>query len=150
MHVAAETEFFEIIEQVWLEPAGAFEPGDLVRRKTEIFQKIQSLLQPRRQQEAASRRQSAGEKFEHRRVRVAMVQIGLGHVELVEVGEQRADRVFHRRNLIRPRDSGGGDPSCILPRDNCVWACELLSSSRLAAADRAARQRRTYLYLPPE
>ena len=41
-----------------------------------------------------------------------MVQIGLGHVELVEIGEQRADCGIHGRDLIRPRDSGGGGPPC--------------------------------------
>ena len=89
--VAAETEVCEIIEQVWLEAAGAFQPRNVVRREAQLLQKIQRLLEPRCQQESAPRRQGAGEKFEHRRVGVAMVQIGLGHVELVEVGEQRAD-----------------------------------------------------------
>ena len=120
VHVAAETEVAQIIEQVLLEPAGALQPGDLVRREAKVLQKIERLLQPGRQQKSAPRRQGAGEKFEHRRIGIAMVQIGLGHVELVEVGEQRADRFIgailsapaiagEGRHLLRTACGGGGE-----------------------------------------
>ena len=89
VHVAGEAETREIIEQVLPEPAGAVEPVDLDRREAQVFQIIQRLLNPGGKQKSAPRRQIADEKLEHRRLRVAMIQIGLDHVDLIKIRKQR-------------------------------------------------------------
>ena len=107
--VAAEAEIAQIIEQIVFEPAGALEPGDLVCREAKVLQKIQRLLKPCGHEKAAPRRQGAGEKFEHRRIGRAVVQIGLGHVELVEVGEEWAGAWAHGGTILSaPAQQGRG------------------------------------------
>jgi len=87
--VAAEAEVGEIIEQVVAEPAGAPEPGDLRGREARVFKKIERLLQPGGEEKAAAGRQRADEELEYRGFRLAMIQVGLHHVELVKVRQQR-------------------------------------------------------------
>ena len=48
---------------------------------------IQRLLEPGSDEEATARRQVAEEKFKYSGFRLSMVQIGLDHVDLVEVGQ---------------------------------------------------------------
>src|SRR5215469_12448370 len=68
MDLAAEAEIAKIIEEVCVESTGALEPIDVGGREAKIFEEIQRLLQPGGKQEAAPRRQTAHEQFEHRRV----------------------------------------------------------------------------------
>jgi hypothetical protein len=85
---------------VWLEAGRTSQPRDIVGGETQVFQVIQGLLQSRRDQKSAARRQGAAEQFEHGRAGIAMIQIGLDHIELVEVGEQCA--CFGRHYVVMP------------------------------------------------
>ena len=67
----------------------AREPVDLVGGEAQVLEEVERLFEAGGHQEAAPRRQPADEEFEHRRLGLAMVQVGLDHVELVEVGQQR-------------------------------------------------------------
>ena len=87
VHVAGETQRGEIIDEVFAESAGAFQPGDFTVGETQGLKVIKRLLQPGGDEEAAPGRQVADEKFEYGGFRLAMVQIGLDHVDLVEVGQ---------------------------------------------------------------
>src|SRR4029077_7295487 len=82
INLAAEAESGKVIEEVFVESTGALEPIDVGRREAKLFQEIQRLRQSGGEQESALRRQAAHEQFEHRRVGVAMIQIGLNHVDL--------------------------------------------------------------------
>ncbi len=94
MDVAGETEIAEIVEKDFAEPAGALEPGDVGCREAKVREEIERLMQPRGQQKSAPRRQVAGEEFENGRLSIAMLQIGLDHVDLIKVRQQRTD-LFH-------------------------------------------------------
>jgi hypothetical protein len=98
VHVAAKTQRGEIVEKLLAETAGAFQPRYVGVGKMQRFQEIQRLRQARSEQEPATRRQGAGEEFEHRRIGIAMIQIGLNHGELIKVRQERAG-VFHRGGL---------------------------------------------------
>ena len=50
------------------------------------FKIAERLLQPGRHQKAPVWRKLAHEKLEHGRFRLAVVQIGLHHIELIEIG----------------------------------------------------------------
>ena len=65
-----------------------------------------ALLEAGGDQKSPARRKFANEKFEDRRLGLAMVQIGLDHVELVKVREQRAGQQVHL--TTRPRSAGNG------------------------------------------
>src|SRR5690242_1001688 len=88
MNLAAEAESAKIIEEVFVESPGALEPIDVGGREAKLFQEIQRLRQPGGEQKSASRRQATHEEFEHRRVGVAMIQVGLNHVDLIKIGQQ--------------------------------------------------------------
>jgi len=62
-----------------------------------VLQIVERLVKPRRHQETAPRRQLAGKELEHRRLRLAAIQISLDHVHLVEIGEQRTGQWIHRQ-----------------------------------------------------
>src|SRR5262249_14722282 len=83
-----ESESAEIIEKIVVKSARALEPTDVGRREVKIFEKIQRLLQSGGEQESAPRRQSAHEQLEYRGAGVAMIQIGLNHVDLIKIGQQ--------------------------------------------------------------
>jgi len=89
MDVTAETEVGEIVEEVVFEPAGAFKPIDFGRGEAKILKKIKRLMQPGGEQKSAPRRQRTDKQFEHCRVSIAMIQIGLDHVDLIKVGQER-------------------------------------------------------------
>src|SRR5271166_619063 len=55
-----------------------------------LLEEIERLLKAGREQESPPGGQLAHEELEHRGLRVAMIQVGLHHVELVKIGEQRA------------------------------------------------------------
>ena len=87
VHIAGKAKRREIIEHVLSEAAGALEPCDVGRGEAQIFQIVERLLEAGGEQKSAPPRQRAHEKLEHRGLREASIQIGLDHVELVEVGE---------------------------------------------------------------
>src|SRR5690242_20341465 len=95
MDLAAEAEIAQIIEQVVVESPGAREPIDVGGREAQLLHKIERLLQPSGDQKTAPRRQTAHEQFEYRGFGVAMIQIGLDHVDLIEVGQQWAGCGVH-------------------------------------------------------
>ncbi len=113
MDVAGESEAGKIIDQPLPEPAGAGKPVDFLGREAQVLEKIERLLEPGRDQETASRRQPADEELEHRRSGLAMIQVGLNHVELIEIGEQRVRRpihVGHLANAIKAEFAAGRQP----------------------------------------
>ena len=87
MHVAGEAEGGKIIEQVVAEASGAFEPVDVGGGELQRLEIIERVVEPGGEQEAAPRRQPPHEEFEHRLLVLAAIQIGLDHVEFVEIGE---------------------------------------------------------------
>ena len=90
MHVAGEAKVAQIVEQVFAEPPGAGQPVNVGFGKLQGFEIIERVGEAGGQQKAAPWRQTPHEKLEHRLFILALVQIGLDHVELVEVGEQWA------------------------------------------------------------
>jgi hypothetical protein len=92
---SGEAQRDEIIDHSLAEAATLGEPVDLVVREMQILQKLEHLLKPSGNEKAATRRQPPHEELEHRRSCLAMIQVGLHHVELVEIGEQRRRRVVH-------------------------------------------------------
>ena len=94
VHVAGEAKRGKIVEQPHPEPAAARQPLDLLRREAQLFE-VERLLEPGRHHEAASGREVAEEELEYRGLRLAMIQVGLNHVELVEIGQQRRRDVIH-------------------------------------------------------
>ena len=93
--IAGEAKTGKAVEQSFVEPVRASQPVDLFGREAKIFEKIQHLLEAGGDQKSPARREFADEKFEDRRLGLAMVQIGLDHVELIEVGEQGARQWIH-------------------------------------------------------
>ena len=87
VHVAREAQRRKIVDQVRPEAPGAFEPFHLGRGNLQRFKELQRLLQPGGDQEAAPGRQIAGEQLKDRRVRRPPVQVGLHHVDLIQVGQ---------------------------------------------------------------
>ena len=79
---------------------------------------LHRLLQPGGDEKAALRRQLAHEELEYRRPRLAVLQVGLDHVELVEVGEQRARgevRVVHGVTSAEGTRRAGVDATAVRP-----------------------------------
>ena len=109
MDVAGKPERGEVVDQIVAEPAGALQPGDVGFGELKILEIGEGVVEPGREQEAAPRRQPPHEELEHRLTGFATVQIGLDHVEFVEVGGEafvchgrlRAVRDFSR-NSGRP------------------------------------------------
>src|ERR1700738_2484977 len=77
----------------------AADPFQVIARETQLLEEIERLFKPGVEQETAPRRQFAHEKLEYRGLRVSMIQVGLHHVELVEVGEQRGFAGIHSEPL---------------------------------------------------
>ena len=65
---------------------GALQPVDLARRETQRLEIIEGIVEAGGKQKAAPLRQPAHEELEHGLLVLAAVQIGLDHVEFVEVG----------------------------------------------------------------
>ena len=64
MHVAGEAKVTQIIEEVVAEASGAFEPGDVGVRVAHGLEKLECVLEARRQHKAAPFRQPPNEEFE--------------------------------------------------------------------------------------
>ena len=95
VHVAGEAERGEIVEKLLAKAAGTLKPRQVGVGKAQRLQIIERLLETRGQQKSAPCRQSAGKEFEYRGLGIAMVQIGLDHVDLIKVRQQRTG-IFHR------------------------------------------------------
>ena len=104
MHVAGEAEGFQIVDEVVAEAAGAFKPIDFGGGEPDRLQIIERVFEPGGKQEAAPRRQPAHEEFEHRLLVLAAIQIGLDHVEFVEVGGEGTGDGRHGLSLARTTD----------------------------------------------
>jgi hypothetical protein len=85
--VAGEAKTGKVVEQSLVEPVRASKPVDLFGREAKVLEKIQHLLEAGGNQESPARRKFADKKFKDGRLGLAMVQIGLDHVELVEIRE---------------------------------------------------------------
>ena len=94
--IAAEPKSGEVIEKLLAETRTACQLLDFLRREPQVLQEVERRLESGRHQESASRRQLANEELEHGGFCVAMLKVGLEHVELIEVGEQRAGFGIHR------------------------------------------------------
>ncbi len=92
VHVAGETEGGKIVEQIVAKAPGAFEPIDLGGGEPQRFEIVERVVEAGGEQKAAPRRQPPHEKLEYRLLVLATIQIGLDHVEFVEIGEQGAGR----------------------------------------------------------
>ncbi len=95
VHVAGEAEGGEIVEQVLAEAAAVFEPRKFLVGEAQVFQIIERVLEAGGEQEAATIRQPPHEELEHGLLVLALVQVGLDHVELVEVGGEGAGEGDH-------------------------------------------------------
>ena len=82
------------------ETAGALEPVDLGGREAQGLQIVERIVEPGGKQEAAPLRQPPHEELEHRRAVLAAVEIGLHHVEFVEIGGERADGWHGRSGVL--------------------------------------------------
>src|SRR5262249_18558216 len=85
----------EIIDEVFAEPPGARQPIKLFGSKAQLGEKLEHLFEPGRNQKAALARKLAHEEFEARGLGLTAIEIGLHHVELVEIGQQCACRRVH-------------------------------------------------------
>ena len=71
------------------------QPRELVLGHAELFEVVEHLLQSGGDQKIAPRRQRAHEEFEHCGVGHALVEIGLQHRKLIQIGQQRALALAH-------------------------------------------------------
>lgn len=84
--IPRKAEIRQVAEEIVTEPARSGQPADLFLREAQVFEKGQGLIEPGRDQEAAARRELAHEELEDGRAHLPMLQVGLEHVELVEIG----------------------------------------------------------------
>ena len=101
MHIAGEAELAQVVEQIPAELAGGLEPFEFRRREAKVFEVVERLLEAGRKEKAAAGGQAADEEFENGGFCLAMIQVGLHHVDLIKVGQQcaRALRI-HRLSLV--------------------------------------------------
>ena len=95
LHVAGEAQLRQMIEEAVSEASALPEPVELLGREAQAFEKIERLLEPDSDEEPALGRKLAHEELEHRGPPLPMIQVSLDHVELVEVGEERARSRVH-------------------------------------------------------
>lgn len=60
-----------------------------------VLEKVQRLVETGGQQKSAPGRKFAHEKLENRGLRLAMIQIRLDHVELIQIGQQQCRDIAH-------------------------------------------------------
>ena len=89
MHIAREAERREVIDEIAAEALGALQPVNLTRREPQRLEIGEGIVEACGKQKTAPFRQAADEELEHGLLVLATVQIGLDHVELVEVGGER-------------------------------------------------------------
>ena len=97
-HVPGEAESPESLQLGRPEALGLGQPADVVVLEAEVFEVIEARFDAGGDEETPRRGQRADEKAERRSARHAAAQVARGHVELVEVGEQRVQA--GRRILI--------------------------------------------------
>src|SRR5262249_19745910 len=95
MDVAGEPEFSEIVDQVVAESSRAFEPIDFSSRKAQCLEVGEGILKPCREQESAAGWEPPHEKLKNGRLVLTAIQVGLDHIEFVEVSAERAGRWRH-------------------------------------------------------
>jgi hypothetical protein len=98
-----------MLQQPLPKSAAPRQPLDLLRREMQAFEKVQRLFEPSGDQKAAPGRKVANEKLENRGLRLAVIQVRLDHIELVEIGQQRTRGVIHsdtlaQRNVRSPQN----------------------------------------------
>jgi hypothetical protein len=87
-----------------------------------MAKKLEHLFEPGRDQKAALAGKLAHEKFKARGLGLAPIQIGLHHVELIEIGQQCACRRVHAATFTHSacRAEEGARPIAIARRANAV------------------------------
>jgi hypothetical protein len=91
--LAGETQLRETAQKAWTE-AGAFaQPLQFGLAELQRLERTQHLLEARRDEKVAARRELAHEELEAGEPVHAAVQIGLQHRELVQIGQQRSGHV---------------------------------------------------------
>ena len=101
MHVAGEPQGFQIVQARSTEPSGLCEPFQLSLADVQLFQEAQDLLQACGHQEATLGRQPPDEKLKDSRVHHALLDVGLHHGELIEVGQENGGAGVHSERLSR-------------------------------------------------
>ena len=96
--ITGEAQPREVVEEPVREPIVLPEPPDLFPRELQILKKIDGLLESRRHKEASASRKPTHKELEYGGVRLAMIQVGLKHVELIQISQQRACRRIHMAN----------------------------------------------------
>jgi hypothetical protein len=86
VHVAGEAECREVIDEIAAEAFRALQPVNLMRRETQRLEIGERIVEAGGEKKAAPFRQPPDEELEHGLLVLAAVQVGLDHVELVEVG----------------------------------------------------------------
>ncbi|GBD41042.1 hypothetical protein HRbin39_00417 [bacterium HR39] len=89
VHVAGKAPPGEELDGGFGKAAALAQPAQLPFAEAGRFQELHHLFEAGSDQEVAARRQRAHEELEARRRRHPGLEIGLVHVELVEIGEQR-------------------------------------------------------------
>src|SRR5262245_54576239 len=105
MDVAREAKIRKISEGAYAEPAGILEPVDLVCSEAQILEELERLLKAGGHQESPLGGKLTHEELKYGRFSLAMGEIGLNHIELIEIGKQRAptrvhSTLIHRRCFI--------------------------------------------------
>ena len=85
MHVAGESHPRKMLRKPAPEPPRALHPRQFLGRKAQLLQECQRLLQPRRDQKVAARRQFSHEELEHRDFPHAVRVVHIEHGELIQV-----------------------------------------------------------------
>ena len=105
MDVARKAKIGEVSKHARAEPAGVFEPADFVCAEAQILEELKCLFKAGGHQESTPRGKPANEQLKDRRLSLAMGEISLNHIELIEIGKQRArtrvhSTLIHRRCFI--------------------------------------------------
>ena len=98
--VAGEAQAPEVIEEPVREPIVLPKPIDLFLRELQVLKKVEGLLESCRHEEASASWKPTHEELEYGRIRLAMIQICLKHVQLIQISQQRACRWVHVANPV--------------------------------------------------
>ena len=119
--VAGEPERGERLDVLGAEPELVAQVREILLGEPDVLEEPEARLEPRRDQEAAARREPAHEEAERGGVGHPAAQVARRHVQLVEVGRQRAR---HRSFLAEPvglqgssRPTARWGPPC--PQSEC-------------------------------
>ena len=87
VNFAGKAKAREVVQEIPVKATCLLQPIDFLGRERQTFKKIQRLFETSCDEKSPPRWKLPHEKFEHRRLRLAMIQIGLDHVELIKVGQ---------------------------------------------------------------